>query len=49
MAVALGEAAASIHGTFAAFKVIVSRFGVPRPAIHRECDDGEELNAELPV
>jgi hypothetical protein len=49
MAVALGEAATSIHGTFAAFTVIVSRFGVPRPAIHRERDDGEELDAELPV
>jgi hypothetical protein len=49
MAVALGEAAASIHGTIAAFTVIVSRFGVPRPAIHGERDDWEELDAELPV
>jgi hypothetical protein len=49
MSDALGEAAGSIHGTVAAFTVIVSRFGVPRLAIHRERDDGEELDAELPV
>jgi hypothetical protein len=41
---ALVEAAGSIHGTFAAFTVIVSRF-----AVHRERDDGQELDAKLPV
>jgi hypothetical protein len=41
---ALGEEASSIHGTLAAFTVIVSR-----SAIHRERDNGEELDAELPV
>jgi len=45
----LGDAAASINGTFPCFTVIVSRFGVPRPAIHCEGDDGEELDTELPV
>jgi hypothetical protein len=46
---ALGEAAGSMHGTLAAFTVIVSRFGVQRSAVYGKRDDGEELDAELLV
>jgi hypothetical protein len=46
---ALGEAEGPIPEASAAFTVIVSRFGVRRSANHRERNDGQELDDELPV